>query len=723
MSLPHARPLRFRRDLRVTPRIVDGKREFLLEDPSTGQFHLLGAAEYFVASAFNGRRSLPEVIEVASEKLDDFDLYPQDVAALAQWLLGAQIVELPGMRAPEESKRGFARLAGGILYFRIPFGSPDRWVKQITPYVGWIFSVPVAVGVAIAAFVVAFAVAMDATAFGASFGEVFAPDHHWRMLLAWIFLKAIHELGHAAACRRFGGDVRDFGIAFFFLAPAPYVDVTSCWRFPSKWQRITVALAGMYMEFIAAIVAAIIWRCSDDSVTRQICVNLISLATVTTLLFNLNPLMRYDGYYALSDLLGWPNLAADGRACVTQVLERYVFRSMAKAAGESSKVPIGQAPPLTSHHPTVGLFLFGIASTLWQTATMLGIALFAVAAYEGLGIVVAMVIGVPLLLAPISKLGAWMLRTTIPLSTRLRGAGLLCGGIMAAILLIVNVPWPQKIRSSGFVEFSEVAVVRAISPGNLSQLHVFDGQRVESGQLIATLENAELLAKAQSSADDTAMSELRARGHLHQQRLSDYRAEGALMDSKEQTHLESQRKVDALAIHSPIAGIVMARRLADQTGKFLKEGEELCKVAQGAVEIRLSVPQRDMERFQTRIGKTVSVRLPSGTIEGEVVSLDPMGSLAALDPALLAPMGGPLAARAKPKDSGSKSAESKSTETWALPEPHFLAKLRVDQDSLPAGYAGQRAEVTFYAWDRTIARQLADFVAARFELAQATAKH
>ena len=147
----------------------------------------------------------------------------------------------------------FEKLTSTILYFRIPFGSPDAWVKRITPYLTWLFTLPTLICILLIAAITAASIAADFSAFTASFSEVFAPDHTWRMLACWIALKAIHELGHAVACRRFGGEVRDCGVAFFFLAPAPYVDVTSCWRFHSKWERIVVALAGMYVEFIAAL--------------------------------------------------------------------------------------------------------------------------------------------------------------------------------------------------------------------------------------------------------------------------------------------------------------------------------------------------------------------------------------------------------------------------------------------------------------------------------------
>lgn len=710
MAMPpqNQRPLRFRKDLRVTPTSRAGKREFLIEDRASGKFHLLGDAEYYLACSFNGQRTVGEVIEAARQKMDHFELHPPEVEALTRWLLSAQIIELPGHRPEEASPARFQKLTSTILYFRLPFGSPDAWVKRITPYFTWLFTLPALICILLVAALTAASIAADFSAFTASFSEVFAPDHTWRMLAVWIALKAIHELGHAIACRRFGGEVRDCGVAFFFLAPAPYVDVTSCWRFHSKWERIVVALAGMYIEFIAALLAAIVWRFSDDAVTRQLCANVISLATLTTVLFNANPLMRYDGYYALSDFLNWPNLASDGKACVASVVHR-LFRGATKPT--AGALP---APNLAQYRPSIALFLYGVASTLWQSATMLGLAIFAVAVYEGIGVLVALAIGIPMFLGPVAKFGAWLLSPKVPLPTRLRGVGFLTLSASLLALISVSTPWPQRLHSAGYVEFSEVAVLRAVSPGHISVLHVLDGQTVSPGQPIATLENAELLAKAEMEELNADLTSLKARGHLHQQRLSEFRTEDALSDARAKSLNESRRQVESLLIQTPISGVVMARRLADQQGRYFKEGEEICKIAQGKVEVRLSVPQRDLERFQSRIGKSVTVRLPSGTVIGELISIDPMGSRSALDPTLLAPMGGPLAAKA-----ASKSSENGANqEAWTLPEPHFLAKVRVDNAALPAGFAGQRAEVTFFAFDRTIATQITNYFRTRFDQAQ-----
>lgn len=709
------RPLRFRKDLRVTPTNRGGKREYLIEDRTRGKFHLLGDAEYFFASSFDGRRALAEVLEAARQKLDDFDLQPMEAAALARWLLAAQIVDAPSEQRLQANRSPAShRLAASILYFRIPFGSPDSWIKRITPFFSWLYTKQALLGVLVAAISVGMLIAANFSTFSASFSGVFAPDHHWRMLICWLFLKAIHELSHATACRRFGGEVRDCGVAFFFLAPAPYVDVTSCWRFPSKWERIAVALAGMYVELIVAIGAAIIWLLFGDPVTRQICANIISLATFTTLLFNANPLMRYDGYYALSDLLDWPNLSGDGRACIGKVVNRMLSGTSDQLTQVADSIP---APVFSQHQSSWPLFFYGIASSLWQSATMLGLGIFAIAVYEGLGVVVALAIGIPMLLTPLTQFGVWLISPAVSLRVRVRGLSGLLLGVVFFTLIAVWAPWPQRIRTWGYVEFSNVAVIRALCPGHIAALHVIDGQQIKEGERIATLENPEFVAKAEMDQLDADLTNLKARGHLHQLRLSDYRAEDALRDARARSVSESLRKVDSLMIRAPISGVVMARRLADQEGCYLKEGDELCKVVQGQVEVRLSVPQRDLDRFQARVGKTVTVRLPSGAVDGELISIDPMGSLAAQDPALLAPMGGPLAAKAASDKNNSRQ------EAWALPEPHFLAKVRVDNSALPAGFAGQRAEVAFFTFDRTIARQIADFFRARLEQARSSQSH
>ena len=127
------------------------------------------------------------------------------------------------------------------------------------------------------------------------------------MVATWILLKAVHEFGHASCCHRFGGNVREFGLAFICFFPVAYVDVTSSWKVGNKWKKIATASAGIYVELFVAALAAIGWFCIDDPMIKSGLYNVMVVASITTVVFNINPLMKFDGYYMLADFVEIPN--------------------------------------------------------------------------------------------------------------------------------------------------------------------------------------------------------------------------------------------------------------------------------------------------------------------------------------------------------------------------------------------------------------------------------
>ena len=135
----------------------------------------------------------------------------------------------------------------------------------------------------------------------------------WWFAVALIGTKALHELGHALMCRHFGASCREFGVMVLLFMPTFYCDVSDAWRLPSKWQRILVSAAGMLVELVVAAVATWLWWLSEPGSLNAICLRIMFLCSVSTLLFNANPLLRYDGYYMLSDWLEIPNLWQESR--------------------------------------------------------------------------------------------------------------------------------------------------------------------------------------------------------------------------------------------------------------------------------------------------------------------------------------------------------------------------------------------------------------------------
>src|ERR1019366_7475566 len=178
---------------------------------------------------------------------------------------------------------------------------------------------------------------------GTASRNVFASSNLVLLYLGIVVVKVLHELGHAAACKHFGGQVHTLGVMLLFFSPLPYVDVTSSWSFRERWKRIAVASAGVIAELFVAGLAAIFWANTGPGVWHDLAFNMMIAAGVTTLLFNANPLLRYDGYYVFSDLIDLPNLYQRAQQMLIYLAEKYLF-GVCGGAGAAAGPPARRRP-------------------------------------------------------------------------------------------------------------------------------------------------------------------------------------------------------------------------------------------------------------------------------------------------------------------------------------------------------------------------------------------
>src|SRR5439155_5568099 len=214
-------------------------------------------------SQFDGRAAA-DVVRAANQSLGDHGFSEADALAVIQWglqtgllTLGPSAIQPLGSSSSLEAvpRSAAARKAWSLLSIRIPLGSPDRWCERVLPWVGWLFGKPAFVVWLLLIVMALHEVAVDWERFAVAIGEILIPANWFGLGLAWLVLKVIHESAHALICKRHGGEVRQVGIALIMFAPVAYVDVTSCWRFPSRWQRIHTAAAGIYAETAIAALA------------------------------------------------------------------------------------------------------------------------------------------------------------------------------------------------------------------------------------------------------------------------------------------------------------------------------------------------------------------------------------------------------------------------------------------------------------------------------------
>jgi putative peptide zinc metalloprotease protein len=668
MTATHSACVKLRHDLQVTSS-EDGS--FVIEDPQRSQFFRLGAAEYSVVAQLDGQTDLREAVrrtvQIPGTKwVTAESLYP--------WLVASGLLVTPANDyQPANAATRPSRSRFNPCYFRIPLGAPTRLLTSLERGLGWLCSRSAICIVSLFSILAVVAVVSRWELLTSSLGHVLCPDQHLALLGCWLLLKLVHELGHGIACHRLGGEVREWGLAFIYGMPVPYTDVTSSWRFSSRLDRMAVAAAGMYFEWLIALFAVAVACFTTSPILRQLGMYCLSLATVTTILFNANPLCRLDGYYILTDLLGWPNLAADGQ----------------RALSTLNRLPRGRN----------GIaFAYGLAAFFWRILALLTMAVVVLLAYEGLGLLLIAVVAITWYW-PNDQLPSSTSAPTKSIVTRVQtyGSLLVMGCLLAA--LACTIPWPIPITAPGIVESQQRHIVRVPSAGHVVRLLVEDGQWVRAGQELALLDNAELTFELSKLESLYAQGEARLRLLHTKRQLVDLQVEQQRQETIAARIVEQRRKIEELTLRAPAPGRVTARRIADLPGSYLAEGAELCSIVEPGAEFQVSIAERDLPHFQMQLGKPINIRLPSGTIAaGTLTRLEPHASTQLPDPALGAQTGGPL-----PVTPGAPNGEANQPlSDWKLLEPRITGTITLFATDDELIFAGQRGSAALPTSGRTI---------------------
>ena len=302
---------RLRSSAQISRQFYRGDRWYVVRDPAGNQFHRLSDAAYRFIGLLDGSRTVAEAWDICGGQLaDDAPTQPEIIQILSH-LYAANLIEAditPDAtvllrRHKQLTKRKMQNRLMNVLFPRIPLWDPDRflcrWMPVVRPALSWI-------GAFVWLVVVISAMSILAPHWDelkTAANNAIDPKNWLWLWSVFVLIKLIHELGHAFSCRRFGGECHELGIMFLVFIPTPYVDASAAWAFPSRWQRMFVGAGGMIVELFVASVLAIIWVNIGDktSLGAVLCYNAMLIASVSTIVFNANPLLRYDGYYILSD--------------------------------------------------------------------------------------------------------------------------------------------------------------------------------------------------------------------------------------------------------------------------------------------------------------------------------------------------------------------------------------------------------------------------------------
>lgn len=654
---------------------------YVAEDLSQDKFWRLGPLEYELCALLDGQLRLQEAVALGrkhSEVIGAHD--PSKVQKTLVWLMQAGILERLDEDSSVESLEASPPPPPPKFFdpsfFRIPVLSTEQ-LERITKPLTWLLSIPVA---CIAALIWGIGISFAITDFHTitSLGsELFVPGSQWWLLLAWIVLKTVHELGHAVACTRVGAKPRSAGIGFMFFAPSPYVNVTSVWRIDNRWSRILVSASGMLFELTVAAIAAIGACTLESSSLRFFCASIVTLGTFSTLVFNGNPLMRFDGYYILIDLIGRPNLWQDAQSVVKQIVKRALFRS-------DSNTPL--APML---------LFYGLSSWMSRMLTLVTMGWGLWVAWDGIGMIVVIAFSLLWFVVPrfVAKqkasLGSVLngVRATLqeldPKKCRRAVA------IAALIGLLGFLPSPLQIYWPGCVDFVEPSELRVDAPGFVREVLVHDGQGVRAGDEILRMENPSLQIEHAIAVNMKESSEHRCHMLRAQRKESELQAEEAVLEALRYQCASLKEKLDSLVVKAPRAGVLMIRASQNLEGTYLEPGNSIGLVVDPAqLEVRASVPQEAWDRMSRSSGQPVVVRLSNGERwQGSVLQVLPRSSDVLSYASLGGIFGGPIAVKPDKDDQGKD-------------------RYKTEKPRLEVRVALKPKSITSSAWNTSMARSL-----------------
>ena len=504
--------------------------------------------EEFVNSHPEDAPSQEEVIQILSQ------LHTSNLLYSLQHSDNEAIVD----RYKKQKNKELRGKLASFLFLRVPLWNPDPLLNRIQPlirlFTGW---GSFGIWLAVVAFGIFTAIEHREALVDQSQGVLSVSNLPW-LYVCLSTLKLFHEAGHAFVCKRFGGEVRTFGVMFLILTPLPYVDATSSWGFPNRWHRIYVSFAGMAVEFFFAAAGALVWANTGPGLTNSLAFNVMLIGSVSSVLFNGNPLLRFDAYYMLSDYAEIPNFYQKAQQQWKYFGDRYILGS------------INAENKATDEREWYWLTIYGLLSFIYLMVVTLGISLFLLDQWLPLGLLVLAMTIFSKILSPGYQLFKHVTGSKTQANRRRAVTStLVIAAVLTGVLCIV--PFPYSIKTSGVLQANASNFIYLQAPGKLEKLYVRHGDKVGKGQLIATLVNPDLLSEisiTQHAKEEALVQYLQAL-HNASNQISVTQTQ---LDTLESRGKELSSQLARLNVVAEQDGEWIAPELHEMSGSWLQRG-------------------------------------------------------------------------------------------------------------------------------------------------------
>ncbi len=577
--------VKLRRDLIVQPQFYEGMTHYVVKDPIALKYFRFKIEEYFLLEQFDGTKTLLDVKKAFERKYRPQTISMEDLTRFSAQLHEAGIVQID---SPDQAKALIARrrknkwkkvwqFLANILYIKIPVLDPEKLLSGMYPYFRWIFTryfTTFSVGMMLAALTLVISQWSTFTQRMPDFQSFFNWHTIFYFWCSLAIVKIIHEFGHGLTAKHFGGEVHEMGMLFLVLTPALYCDVTDSWLLPSKWKRIWISAAGIYVECLLASIAAFVWFNTEQGLLNSLCLATMIICSVNTILFNANPLLRYDGYYVMSDWLEIPNLRIKSTQFFTYLFQEKV---------------LGLEIPVQSYMPRSRRSLFvsyAVCSYLYRIVVTFSILFFIyqfLKPYKlgSISAIMAVCSLIPLVGMPLYQMVKFARTPGRMRKVKKARAASFAAVFVALVAGILLIPTPLRVQGTLVLMTARPKLVYAEVEGRLVEMKVRDGEWVPKGAILATLSNPEKIRERMELQERQAVNFHKALwfGYSPDHESKLLALQHHQMANDLETAIEKVNdQIGKLTLYAERDGNVMGVPHPETTGQWLKPGKPFCEV-------------------------------------------------------------------------------------------------------------------------------------------------
>lgn len=571
----------------------DGSPTWTLYDPLTHRFFRIGDLIYQMLSRWKVHEGHRLIESMTNETV--FKPNQEDVMTLIQFLQANQLTVQSNCQKAQNyisqykknNSHQWLKLINHYLFFRIPLFRPDHFLNRTYPIIRKLFSTPFLILALLIAITGFYLVSRQWDNFTHTFLYFFTFQGFLVYTVAIVFVKIVHELGHAYTAKHYGCRVSSMGVAFMVMIPMLYTDMSDTWRLSNRKQRVHIAAAGIINEWLLAGFCLWLWAFFPEGALKSACFVMATTSLFSSLVINMMPFMRFDGYFILADVWGIENLQERSFQLARWKLRQWLFG------------PIEDKPEYLSGSLEARLVIYAWLTWLYRLLLFLGIAILVYHLFfKVLGILLFVVEVIMLILMPIFREMKhwWRLKESI----QQKGQPWRPSLLILVLIGLLLIPWSSSIYVPGVLTSANYATLFATESAQVVSIHVKQGQLVEKGQVLINFKSPKLEKDIDLSRKQLELLEIRAMRAVSYQQDQEELPVIREQIATELVRLAGLEKKQAqLTLRAPFSGVVAEMDEDLHYGQWVNQGKELCLILDPiAPEIKGVIPEKVLRRIE-----------------------------------------------------------------------------------------------------------------------------